>query len=185
MHQIPISPKPSTHRTATAEARIRFSNPSPVALIQSAALRKGDVLAVSRVAGIMAAKRTSELVPLCHAITLEGVEVDLKVVEPETPVLPSNDHDNNHINDEEDPPPTDAYRSFGSIDITATVQTTAKTGVEMEALTAVVAAGLSVIDMCKSVDRGMSMDAVRVREKSGGRSGTWRDGKPVEAVEED
>ncbi|KAI9675769.1 MAG: hypothetical protein M1817_001136 [Caeruleum heppii] len=165
VHQISVSAKPSTLRTATAKACIRFSTPLPIPLIKTAALKKGDVLAVSRVAGIMAAKRTRDLIPLCHNIPLEGVEVAVDVVDPV------------------DEPREDLHEDHGGIDITASVQTTGKTGVEMEALTAAVGAGLSVMDMCKSVDRGMRMEGVRVVEKRGGRSGTWREEMEVESEE--
>lgn len=152
VHMVPIGQKQVTERIAEAIGFVYFSNPEPLRLIRANALKKGDVLAVSRIAGIMAAKRTPDLIPLCHPIALTSVHVDVDVRAPA--VLPSD---------------------FGSVLIRAQVKCEGKTGVEMEALTAVSAAALSIFDMCKAVDRGMSIKSIRVVLKAGGRSGTWRD----------
>ena len=116
--------------------------PETMALIMSGGVEKGDVLSVARIAGVMAAKRTSDLIPLCHPLPLDQVRVELDLDEIDTRVV-----------------------------ITATARTTAKTGVEMEALTAVSVAALTVYDMCKAVDRGMRIEGVRLARKSGGQSG--------------
>jgi len=139
---VDVSAKSATAREATATGRITMSREAAQA-IRDGALKKGDVLAVARVAGIMAAKRTSDLVPLCHPLPISGVTVDLAV--------------------EED-----------GVVVTATVRTTHTTGVEMEAMTAVSVALLTVYDMAKALDRGMVVDGVRLLAKSGGRSGEWR-----------
>jgi cyclic pyranopterin phosphate synthase len=140
---VDVGNKPITTRAAVAEGRI-VMRPETLALILAGGHKKGDVLAVARVAGIMAAKKTAELIPLCHPISLSGVEVEL---------VPE--------------PPSHAVR------VRATVATVGQTGVEMEALTAVQIALLTVYDMCKGVDRGMTLTDVRLLEKSGGRSGHW------------
>ncbi|KAH0556875.1 hypothetical protein GP486_005335 [Trichoglossum hirsutum] len=158
-HMVPISPKQITSRIAIAQGRILFSNPAPARLIAQNALKKGDVLAVARIAGIMAAKRTSELVPLCHPIGLESVSLDLRIL------TPGEEEEGKRLSGSEG--------SFGSVGIQAVVRCEGKTGVEMEALTAVSVAALTVYDMCKSVDRGMRIDAVRVVLKKGGKSGVW------------
>jgi cyclic pyranopterin phosphate synthase len=119
-------------------------SPETLAMIEAGTAKKGDVLGVARLAGIMAAKRTSELIPLCHPLPITAVEVDL------TP-----------------------DREANAIDIAATVRTTGQTGVEMEALTAASVAALTVYDMCKSVDRGMRIEGVRVVHKAGGKSGEF------------
>jgi cyclic pyranopterin phosphate synthase len=121
--------------------------PETLALIQEHGLAKGDVLAVAQVAGIMAAKRTHELVPMCHPLLLTHVSLNF---EPQPAALP---------------------QQLASIEISATVRTSGKTGVEMEALTAVSVAGLTIYDMCKAVDRAMQIDAIRLVKKSGGQSG--------------
>jgi cyclic pyranopterin phosphate synthase len=145
---VDVGNKANTQREAIAKGRISMQRQT-LALIQEGGLPKGDVLAVAQVAGVMAAKRTHELIPLCHPLLLSHINVDF---EPHEPV------------DEND---------LAAIDITATVQTTGKTGAEMEALTAVSLAGLTVYDMCKAVDRGMRLEAVRLVRKSGGKSGEW------------
>jgi cyclic pyranopterin phosphate synthase len=139
---VDVSAKPDTARTAVARGRITM-RPETLALINEGKIGKGDVLGVARLAGIMAAKRTSDLIPLCHPLLLSKVSVDLTPVEPD------------------------------AVEIEATVKLTGQTGVEMEALTAVSVAALTVYDMCKAVDRGMTIEAVRVVHKSGGKSGTW------------
>ena len=143
-HMVDVSAKAVTHRVAVAEGRIRMQA-GTLRRIQTAGHKKGDVLAVARVAGIMAAKQTSELIPLCHPLPLTRVEIEL------TPEKKKN-----------------------AVHCRATVETDGKTGVEMEALLAVEIALLTIYDMCKAVDRGMTIEGVRLLEKSGGRSGTWR-----------
>ena len=140
---VDVSDKSDTAREAVAEGFV-VMQPATLALIQEGGLPKGDVLAVARVAGIMGAKRTSDLIPMCHPLPVTGVTVDL------TPA------------------------AAGRLRVVATVKTTGKTGVEMEALTAVSVAALTVYDMCKAVDRGMRIEGVRLLEKRGGKSGEWR-----------
>jgi cyclic pyranopterin phosphate synthase len=141
---VDVGAKAVTAREALAEGWIRM-RPETLALIVAGGHKKGDVLAVARVAGIMAAKRTAELIPLCHPIALSAVEVELT--------------------------PGDA-----AVHCRATARTQAQTGVEIEALTAVQVALLTVYDMCKAVDRGMTITDVRLVEKRGGKSGEWRRG---------
>lgn len=138
---VDVSEKPPTLREAVAAGEV-WMQPQTLALIQSGGIPKGDVLAVARVAGIMAAKRTPELIPLCHPLPITAVEVDFA---------------------------PDEERSV--IRITARVRCTGVTGVEMEALTAVTVAALTIYDMCKAVDRGMRIQNVRLLRKSGGKSG--------------
>jgi cyclic pyranopterin phosphate synthase len=140
---VDVSGKDRTRRTARASGRVRM-RPETLARVADRALSKGDVLEVARLAGIMAAKRTGELIPLCHPLGLDAVTVDFS---------------------DEGP---DALR------IEAAVCVVGRTGVEMEALTAVAVAALTVYDMCKSVDRDMVIESVRLEEKAGGRSGTYR-----------
>lgn len=147
VRQVDVSAKPATLREALAEAEVRM-RPETLALIGSGGHPKGDVFAVTRIAGIQAAKRTDELIPLCHGLPLEGVEIDIE-------------------------PDPDAAR----VRIRARCRVTARTGVEMEALTAASVAALTLYDMCKSVDRGMEIVHVRLLEKSGGRSGAWKRGE--------
>ncbi len=144
-HMVDVADKAATRRLAVASGFVEMSH-GTVELIREGGAAKGDVLAVARVAGIMAAKRTSDLVPLCHPLSLTHVSVDLV--------------------------PTHAGRH--GVAITATAETTGVTGVEMEALTAVSVAALTVYDMCKAVDRGMTITDVRLDLKEGGKSGTWR-----------
>jgi cyclic pyranopterin phosphate synthase len=139
---VDVSAKADTVREATAEAYVVML-PATLALIQSGGLPKGDVLAVARTAGIMGAKQTSNLIPMCHPLPITGVTLDLE---------PAGD---------------DRLR------IQARVKTTGKTGVEMEALTAASIAALTVYDMCKAVDRGMRVEGLRLLEKVGGKSGHW------------
>ncbi len=138
---VDVSGKDVTARSATATGRVLVS-PAVVRALRGDGVPKGDALGVARVAGIMAAKRTPDLVPLCHPLAISGVTVDLEV------------HDN-------------------GVAITATVKTTDRTGVEMEALTAVSVAALTVIDMVKSIDKDAVITDVRVEEKTGGKSGTY------------
>ena len=144
VQMIDVSEKPPTVRTAVATGFVTM-RPATLRLVRSGALPKGDVLAVARVAGIAAAKRTPEWLPLCHPLAVTHVAVDLEPVARPT-----------------------------GIRIRATTRCTGPTGVEMEALTAVAAAALCVYDMVKSVDRGMQIGPIRLESKEGGRSGTWR-----------
>ena len=141
---VDVSAKPETVREATARARITML-PETLALILSGTAKKGDVLGVARLAGIMAAKRTADLIPLCHPLPIAAVTVDLV-----------------------------ADAELSVVEITATVRTTGRTGVEMEALMAASVAALTVYDMCKAVDRGMVVEGLRVVAKSGGASGDFR-----------
>ncbi len=138
---VDVSAKADTVREATAKGRV-LMQASTRALIGQGKAAKGDVLAAARLAGIMAAKRTSDLIPLCHPLPLSSVTVDLALGE-------------------------------DVVEISATVRTTGKTGVEMEALTAVSVAALTIYDMVKAVDRGMRIEAIRVVQKSGGKSGDF------------
>nr|WP_308222547.1 cyclic pyranopterin monophosphate synthase MoaC [Kitasatospora sp. A2-31] len=138
---VDVSEKAATARTAVAAGRVRVS-PRVVELLRGEGVPKGDALAVARIAGIMGAKKTPDLIPLCHPIAVSGVKVDLAVAD-------------------------------DAVEITATVKTTDRTGVEMEALTAVAVAGLTVIDMVKAVDKGAAIESVRVLGKTGGKSGDW------------
>jgi cyclic pyranopterin phosphate synthase len=141
---VDISAKTVTARTATAKAKV-VMQPSTTALIRSGTATKGDVLGVARLAGIMAAKRTAELIPLCHPLPIASVTIELGIDDAQS-----------------------------AVEIEATVRTTAQTGAEMEALTAASVAALTVYDMCKSADRGMRIEAIRVTHKSGGKSGEFR-----------
>jgi len=143
-HMVDVGEKPATRRVAVAEGRI-LMQPETLALIEKGNHKKGDVLGIARVAGIMGAKKTAELVPLCHPLALSRVQIEL------TP--------------EYDP---------AAVHCAATVETRGPTGVEMEALTAVQVTLLTIYDMCKAVDRGMTMDSIRLMEKAGGKSGHWR-----------
>lgn len=143
---VDVSEKSVTVRRAIAAGRVA-TTPEVVSLLRGGGLPKGDALAVARVAGIMGAKRTPDLVPLCHPIALHGVTLDLTLAE-------------------------------SSVDIEATIRTADRTGVEMEALTAVATAGLALIDMIKAVDPAASIEGVRVLRKEGGKTGDWvRDGE--------
>jgi len=148
---VDVGHKPDTQREAVATGCV-WMQPETLALIQEGGLPKGDVLAVAQVAGVMAAKRTHELIPMCHALLLTHISVVFEARE------------------------AAGGDELAGIDVTATVRTTGKTGVEMEALTAVAVAGLTIYDMCKAVDRGMRLDGVRLVRKSGGRSGEWLGG---------
>jgi cyclic pyranopterin phosphate synthase len=143
---VDVSGKDVTVRTATASGRVLVSA-EVVALLRGPGVPKGDALAVARIAGIQGAKRTPELVPLCHPLALHSVTVDVEVAD-------------------------------DAVEIIATVRTADRTGVEMEALTAVATAALTVVDMVKAVDKEASITDVRVEEKTGGRSGTWRRSDP-------
>ncbi|HZZ93135.1 MAG TPA: cyclic pyranopterin monophosphate synthase MoaC [Usitatibacter sp.] len=143
-HMVDVGAKEETHRVAVAAGSIRMK-PATLALVASGSSKKGDVLGVARIAAIQAAKRTSELIPLCHPVPLTSVSVDFIIDE-----------------------------KVSSVACRVTAECTARTGVEMEALTAVSVALLTVYDMCKAVDRGMVVSEVRLLEKSGGQSGTFR-----------
>jgi cyclic pyranopterin phosphate synthase len=145
---VDVGAKPDTPREATARGRL-VMQPSTLALIQTGGIPKGDVLAVAQVAGIMAAKRTYELIPMCHPLSLTYVGIVF------TPLTPA------------------AEEQHAAMEISATVRTVGKTGAEMEALVAVAVAGLTIYDMCKAVDRSMRLEAVRLVHKSGGKSGDW------------
>jgi cyclic pyranopterin phosphate synthase len=138
---VDVSAKDVTTRTARATGRVLVA-PRVIELLRGEGVPKGDALATARIAGIMGAKRTPELIPLCHPLAISGVKLDLAVTD-------------------------------DSVDITATVKTTDRTGVEMEALTAVTVAALTVIDMVKAVDKAAVITDVRVEEKTGGKSGDW------------
>ena len=142
-HMVDVAGKAATHRSATAQGRIEML-PATLALILNGSAKKGDVLGIARIAGIMAAKKTSELIPLCHPLALTHVSVTFA---------------------------TDT--TTHSVTCDAVVETVGPTGVEMEALTAVQVALLTIYDMCKAVDRGMVMTGVRVLEKHGGKSGSF------------
>jgi cyclic pyranopterin phosphate synthase len=147
---VDVSAKDVTVRTASASGFLR-TTPEVVALLRGAGLPKGDALAVARIAGLMGAKRTPDIVPLCHPIALHSVSVELDVTD-------------------------------GGVRITATTRTADRTGVEMEALTAVATAGLALFDMVKAVDRAAVLTDVRVDAKAGGRSGDWHRGAVEEVV---
>ena len=157
-HMVSISDKTPTKRLAQAKCTVCFSSPVAPALVRANQMKKGDVLGVARVAGLMAAKRTSDLIPLCHPIALTHAEVEL-VVLPATATATA-----------------PGEKEEGRIEITATVSCDGKTGVEMEALTAAGTAALTVYDMCKAVDKGMVIDGLRVVLKEGGKSGRWVEG---------
>ncbi len=145
-HMVDVGAKSVTHRTAVSIGRIEMLD-STLKHIRSGNNKKGDVLGVARIAGIMGAKRTADLVPLCHPLALTKVEIDLVT---------------------QDEPP--------AVICTATVETRGQTGVEMEALNAVQITLLTIYDMCKAVDKGMRIEGVQLLEKRGGKSGTWRAG---------
>ncbi|BBY51565.1 cyclic pyranopterin monophosphate synthase accessory protein [Mycolicibacterium arabiense] len=140
-HMVDVTAKDATKRTAVATGTLR-TRPDVVDLIASKGLPKGDALATARVAGILAAKRTSDLIPLCHQLALTGVDVEFAI-------------------------------GTTAVDITATVRTTDRTGVEMEALTAVSVAALTLYDMLKAVDPAATIDGIAVVRKDGGKTGTW------------
>ena len=140
---VDVGAKAETERSATAKGLV-VMQPETLRRIQSGGVKKGDVLSVARLAGIMGAKRTPDLIPLCHPLALTSVKVDLRL-------LPERD----------------------AVEIEATCKLSGRTGVEMEALTAVSVAALTVYDMCKAVDRGMSIEQVRLTRKSGGKSGSY------------
>jgi cyclic pyranopterin monophosphate synthase len=139
---VDVSEKLDTTRSATARGRV-LMNPETLNRIRSGQIAKGDVLAVAQVAGVMAAKQTSSLIPMCHPLNITSVSLKFRLEEP------------------------------GTVDIEATVRLTGKTGVEMEALTAVSVAALTIYDMCKAIDKNMVIDGIKLYEKSGGKSGYY------------
>lgn len=143
-HMVDVGDKASTHRVAIATGRIQM-NPNTYQLIESGGHKKGDVLGIARIAGIQAAKKTADLIPLCHPIALTHVSIEFQ-----------------------------SDRSSHTIYCQARAETTGPTGVEMEALTATQIALLTIYDMCKAVDRGMVMSDIKLLEKSGGKSGDWK-----------
>ena len=141
---VDVSDKDVTERSATATGSVIVA-PATMRLIADGEVRKGDVLSVARLAGIMGAKKTPELIPLCHPLALNAIDIELSLDEPRF-----------------------------AVDITATCRVTGRTGVEMEAMCAVAVAALTIYDMCKAVDRAIRLTEIRLIAKSGGRSGTWR-----------
>ena len=142
-HMVDVGDKKETKRVAVASGTITM-NPETLSLIQSGSSKKGDVLGVARIAAIQASKKTSELIPLCHPLAITRVTADFEL-----------------------------QQALNSVNCRATVETWGKTGVEMEALSAVSVALLTIYDMCKAVDRGMTIKNISLKEKSGGKSGTW------------
>ncbi|RDW78426.1 putative molybdenum cofactor biosynthesis protein 1 b protein [Coleophoma crateriformis] len=169
-HMVAISDKSPSKRTATAVCSIYFSNPAALPLILENRAKKGDVLGVARIAGIMAAKKTSDLIPLCHPIAITHVSIELEALA---------SHSTGPDSEALHTPGTTNQQSalFGRVDVVATVSCDGKTGVEMEALTAASAAALTVYDMCKAVDKGMVIEGLRVTRKEGGKSGVWVNGE--------
>ena len=144
---VDVSEKASTSRTAVAEGRIRM-HAETLKLIRKGRIRKGDVLAIADCAAVMAAKKTPDLIPMCHPMQISGIDVDFGFGK--------------------------TVKNSASITITVTARCVGPTGIEMEALTAVSAALLTIYDMCKSIDRGMTIEKIRLTKKSGGRSGLWQ-----------
>ena len=142
-HMVDVAAKAETHRVARAAGRIHML-PATLRLIAAGTAKKGDVLGIARIAAIQAAKRTSELIPLCHPLALTHVDIEFKL-----------------------------DRKLVAVNCIATVETRGRTGVEMEALTSVAAALLTIYDMCKAVDRGMRLEEIALLEKRGGKSGAW------------
>ena len=143
---VDVTEKQETERVAEAAARVLMA-PATLERIELGKIVKGDVLAVAQVAGVMAAKKTWELIPMCHLLLLTGIDIQFSI-----------------------------DRKHSAIDVRAIVKTTGRTGVEMEALTAVTGAALTIYDMCKAIDRGMSVENIRLLRKTGGRSGTYERG---------
>ena len=147
-HRVDVAGKPATRRVAVATGRIEMQA-ATLAIIEGGTAKKGDVLGIARIAGIQGAKKTSELIPLCHPLALTRVAVEFTVEQAGSAGVPC-------------------------VTCTATAETVGPTGVEMEALTAVQVALLTIYDMCKAVDRGMTINGVRLLEKQGGKSGEWK-----------
>lgn len=142
-HMVDVAAKQESHRVARAAGRIRML-PATLKLIAAGTAKKGDVIGIARIAAIQAAKKTSDLIPLCHPLALTHVDIEFTI-----------------------------NRKAVAVDCIATVETRGRTGVEMEALTAVAAALLTIYDMCKAVDRGMQLENIALQEKRGGKSGVW------------
>lgn len=176
VHQISVSSKEPTYRRAVAIGHVVFANPRPLSLIRKHKIQKGDVLAVARVAAIMSVKQTSNLIPLTHGgVGVEGCDVDVEVVGPENETRePVQRPDLQAAVDQEAAKLLSTpIGTHGGVRIAVSVSTTAKTGVEMEALTGVIGAALTVVDMCKAVDRCLEIEGVKVIGKMGGKSGSW------------
>ncbi len=157
-HMVDVAAKAATHRIAVAQGRITML-PATFELIEAGTAKKGDVLGIARIAGIQGAKKTSDLIPLCHPLALTRIAINFEAIQAiNTPAIGNNGT---------------VSEQYPSIICTATVETVGQTGVEMEALTAVQVALLTIYDMCKAVDRGMTMTDVRVLEKHGGKSGSY------------
>lgn len=148
---VDVSEKDVTHRVAVAQGRVRMK-PETLKLILEGKMKKGDVLAVAQVAGITGAKKTSELIPMCHPLFITGIDINFK----------------ENANPDDD--------GSVSIDVEATVKTSGQTGVEMEALTAVATTLLTIYDMCKAVDKGMTFEGIGLTYKAGGKSGEYKKG---------
>ena len=148
-HMVDVGEKAETQRETVAEAVVRML-PETLEAITGGGIKKGDVSAAARIAGIMAAKKTSELIPLCHPVPIESVEIDIQPQKPDR------------------------------VRIVATARCDYKTGIEMEALTAAAVAALTIYDMCKAIDRGMTVERVRLLRKSGGRSGVYTAGEEAD-----
>ena len=154
-HMVDVAAKPATHRIAVAQGRIAMQ-PATLALILAGNAKKGDVLGIARIAGIMAAKKTSDLIPLCHPLALTRVAIEFVACSADEAGATA-------LNGDE----------TGHISCTATVETVGPTGVEMEALTAATIALLTIYDMCKAADRGMTITDVKLLQKHGGKSGSY------------
>ncbi len=148
---VDVSEKAMTAREAVAEGSV-YMKVETLRLIRDGSLKKGDVLGTAQIAGITGAKKTSDLIPMCHNIFISGVDMDFELIEAEG----------------------ENGNKYGKVNITATARTSGQTGIEMEAMTAVSTAALTVYDMCKAVDRGMEITAIRLIRKSGGKSGLWQ-----------
>ncbi|KAK2751053.1 hypothetical protein FQN57_000128 [Myotisia sp. PD_48] len=174
VHMTSIGHKPETNRLATAVCRISFSNSTAYSLLTTGdgLMKKGDVLSVARIAGIMAAKKAADIIPLAHpGLGITGIEVDVQVCQP--------DHQRDPVAKEPSDASIGSQYPYGSILVTSSVSCHGRTGVEMEALTSVLGAALTVYDMCKAVDKGMVIGEARVVRKKGGKSGDWEEGQPV------
>lgn len=196
-HMVSISSKAPTKRSATAVCTVVFSNHTSIPLILQNKNKKGDVLGVARIAGIMAAKQTSSLIPLCHPIAITHVAVDVEVsreqsaqdpkVAQSVPWAGTGQGDSYQWKETWKPSSgvenssmrSKSSENFGRIDISATVSCDGKTGVEMEALMAASTAALTVYDMCKAVDKQMRVEGLRVTRKVGGKSGDWVEGEKI------
>ena len=149
---VDVAGKDITHRKARAFAKV-IMKPATFKAITSGQVKKGNVIEAARLAGIMAAKETHKLIPLCHPINITHIQIDIKPVRPKTPARPAG--------------------RLGGLEINASVEAYDRTGVEMEALTAAAVSGLTIYDMCKAIDRGMRITEIKLLEKSGGRSGDY------------